>query len=511
MKKIIKDKDLYEKLEEAINLLCNIVKITLGPQGNNVIIDHSNFSPFITNDGVTIAENIESEDPVINTILELTKEASIKTNELVGDGTTTTLVLLQSIFNNGIKLIKEGIKPIILKRELDNSLEKVKELLKNKSRKINKEEIINLTSVSANDKIIGNIISDAYFKIGNTDGIKIYEGNDYDTRIEYLKGYTFDTNVASSYYFLDKKEINANNSRILLIESNLYEIEEISIIINKMIEEKKDLIIIAKDYSENLINDILTLNLELDIKIYLLKSPFYGNQEKYFYDDIKDITNCKIINNLNNITLNDIGFIKNIRINKDYTNIEFNTNDNINQKIEYLKNNSDNEEDCFKRISMLDKGIVNIIVGAPTITERREKKMRFDDALCALNTISDGVLPGSGVMLLEISDTLEVDSNGDNLLKEALKKPFYEIMNNAGLNKNSIESEIKNNNYKIVYNVNKNLFENIFDTEVIDSTKVIIIALTNAVSIAGMLLTTNSLIINEYQNNLNKINDYNEL
>lgn len=511
MKKVVRGKDLHVKLKEAINLLCDTVKVTLGPKGSNIIIDHSTFSPFITNDGVTIAENIESDDPVINTILELAKEASFKTNEIVGDGTTTTLVLLQSIFNNGLNLIKEGINPIILKRELDNSLEKVKNILKSKSRKIKDNEIINLISISANDKIIGMLIRDAYFKVGNTFGINVYESNDYETKVEYLNGYTFEISMASPYYFLSEKDIKISNALILLIDSNLQDIEDIAIIINKIIEQKKNLIIIAKDYDEQLINDILALNMEIDIKIYLLKSLFYGNKEKYFYDDLKDITGCKIINNTNEINLNDLGSIKKINLNKDYANIEFDNNEIINKKIIDLETSCNEDEDSFKRLSMLKSGIVNILVGAPTITERREKKMRVDDALCALSTIDDGVLPGSGVTLLEISDNLKVESVGDILLKDALKMPFSEIMYNAGLDKDEIEKMIKNSNYKKIYNVNKNSYEDIMNTEVIDSTKVIINALINATSIAGMLLTTSSLIINEYQNNLNKTNDYNEL
>jgi len=507
MKKIVSGKELQEKLEEAVNLLCNTVKSTLGPKGSNVIIDHSSFSPFITNDGVTIAENIESEDPVINTILELAKEASIKTNENVGDGTTTTLVLLQSLFNNGLKLIKDGVNPIILKRELDNSLNNIVNLIKDKSRIIKESEIINLLSISANDKNIGKILSDAFLKIDNPYAITIKEGSDIETTVEYLKGYTFDTNIASSYYFLNNKEFNITESKILLLNYELNNIEDIENIINNLIESNKSMIIIAKDYDDYLVKSIIELNMELDIKIILLKYIYYGKEEKYFYDDLKDITGSKIINSRENININCLGNIKNIHINKGITTIEFENNNIIVKKIKELEKSSGEE----KRLSMLKNGIINIIVGAPTITERREKKMRFDDALCALKTLNEGILPGSGLMLFKVSNELKIDNVGDFLLKDALIAPFNEIMNNAGLDKEKIANEIKNNNYEIVYNVNKNMYEKIYNTEVIDSTKVVLNSLTNAVSIAGMLLTTNSLIINEYQNNLNKVNDYNEL
>lgn len=511
MKKVVSGEELQEKLSEAINLLCDTVKVTLGPKGSNIIIDHSTFSPFITNDGVTIAENIESEDPVINTILELAKEASIKTNENVGDGTTTTLVLLQSIFNNGLKLINNGINPIILKKELDNKLPEIIKKIQNKSRLARDEEVLNLVSISGNDKKIGKIISDAYFKLKSTDGIKISEGKLTETIVEYLKGYTFDTSLASPYYFLDKLEITLNDAKMLLIENCLNDIEDIEIIIKNIIEENRDLVIIAKDYGDDLVNEIIAINLEIKPKIYLIESSLYGNREKYFYDDLKDITNSNIVKDTNNINLNDLGNILNMKINKEYSNIDFKENDIIKEKIKnILKNIEEDIEFNNKRISMLKSGIINILVGASTATERREKKMRYDDALCALKTIKDGVLPGSGIVLYEISEKLD-NSIGNTILKEALKEPFYTIMNNSGIAKEEIIKNIKNSNYTKIYNVNKNKYEDIVNSEVIDSSNVVINSLTNAISIAGMLLTTSSLIINEYQNNLNKENIYNEM
>jgi len=512
MKRVVSNEELKEKLGEAINLLCDTVKVTLGPRCSNVIIDHSTFSPFITNDGVTIASNIESDDPVINTILELAKEASIKTNENVGDGTTTTLVLLQSIFNNGLTFIKNGINPIVLKKELDTSLDKIINIIKEKEYRLDNKNIRNLVSVSANDKEIGKIISDAYFMIGNKEGIKVYEGNEFETKVNYLKGYTFDTNIASPYFFLNNKEIILNDARLLLIEDDINNIELLADVINHVIEENQNLIVIAKDYSDKLINDIIALNMELDKKIYLLKSIEYGNREKEFYDDLKDITGSKILKNDNIIGLSDLGKIKNITINKEYTKIEFITNKKIKSKVEELEKNINEDYEYYsKRINMLKKGIVNILVGAPTVTERREKKMRFDDALCALGTIDDGILPGGGLVLLEISDILDNSSIGTKILKEALKIPFETIIYNAGINKEEIYNRIKDSNYKLIYNIVKNEYEDIYNTEVIDSKKVIINTLTNAVSISGMLLTTSSLIINEYQNNLNKENGFGEI
>ena len=221
MKKVISNDELYIKMKEAINLLCNTVKITLGPKGNNVIIDHSSFSPFITNDGVTIAENIESDDEVINTILSLAKEASIKTNENVGDGTTTTLVLLQGIFNEGLNLIKNGKNPIILKKELYESLNKIIDKLNNISKKPKNRDLLNIAITSSNDIEIGTNIYKAYIKTKNINAIKIKESNNTKTNIEFLKGYSFETILASNYFLNENNEINYYSSYLLIIHNIL--------------------------------------------------------------------------------------------------------------------------------------------------------------------------------------------------------------------------------------------------------------------------------------------------
>ena len=215
----------------AINLLCNTVKATLGPKGNNVIIDHSTFSPFITNDGVTIASNIESDDEVINTILNIAKEASIKTNEIVGDGTTTTLVLLQSIFNEGMKLIDNGINPIILKEELNYSLNKLIIELKKLSIKPSKSDLLNISITSSNSETIGKIITDTFLKVKNINSISINENNTNNTEVLFSKGYSFSTNLASIYYFKDKSELYIKEPFILLFNMYLDNLEIISNII----------------------------------------------------------------------------------------------------------------------------------------------------------------------------------------------------------------------------------------------------------------------------------------
>ena len=514
MKKVVSNQELYNYMQEAINLLCDNVKITMGPKGNNVIIDHSAFSPFITNDGVTIAENIASENEVVNTILELAKEAAINTNEKVGDGTTTTLVLLQSIFNTGLKLVKEGINPIILKKELDNTLNEIVEQIQKISRTPSKEEIKLVASVSSNDNEIGQIVSEAYLQVLDKSAITIKEYDQDKCMIRYLKGYRFSSLLASPYFLngLESKEFF--NSYMMLYNGYLSNLEIVSEVINRVNKLKKDLIIIANDYDDLFIQNILEYNLENNEKVILLKTPEFGIRQIQILQDLSAISNSNIINN-QIITMNDINTVEKVTINNNEVIINFKFNDQVKKLLinlnEDLKNTITEKDFIQKRLTMLEKGSVEILVGAKTITERREKKMRFDDALCAVAVAYEGILPGMGLILSKISSVLTSSNNGAIILKEALLKPLEQILINAGLDYNTIFSKIKLNDYQILYNVKKDKFEDIVTSEVIDPTLVVINSLTSAVSIAGMLLTTKGLVINEYQNNINQVTDFNEV
>lgn len=517
MKLVLRDEVLREKMQDAISLLCGTVKTTLGPKGSNVIINKSTFSPYITNDGVTIAESIESDDVVINTILELAKEASVKTNENVGDGTTTTLVLLESIFNNGINLIKEGINPSLLKKELDNALGCVIDKIKSKSRIPKDKDLLNIACVSANDSEIGHHISESFFKVRDKSAIYIKEHNANETIINNIKGYILESSLASNYFLKDLKELNLENPKLLLINNYLNNINDIAIILNEIIINKEDLIIVANDYSELIINDIVSLNMDNELNIILLKNPEYGIRQISILKDIKAISKALMVEKLDNISLNCLGSLINVKITSDNIIMNYVASEEVHLRVEEIKKEAklikDDLELQFskKRLAMFNNGIIEILVGDKTITARREKKMRYDDSLCAIASAKEGILPGSGIVLYEISHELENKEIGEKILKEALKAPFEQIMFNAGLNHQEILKILEENNYGLIYNINTSKYENVFDTEILDSTKVVINSLISSVSIAGMLLTTTSLVINEYSNNINKINDYNEL
>lgn len=516
LKKVVNGIELKEKMSTAINLLCDTVKSTLGPKGNNIIIDHSAFSPFITNDGVTIAENIESADPVINTILELAKEASIKTNTTVGDGTTTTLVLLQSIFNEGLKEINQGLNPIILKKRLEEDLKIIKQKILSLSKNPTLRDLEKIATTSSNSKEIGKIISKAYSKVQKKNAIRIKEGEDAKTEVVYHRGYIFDTLLASPYFLDDKSIIEIEQPYLLIVNNYLQDVEEIAIYLNEALETNKTLVIIAEDYSDNITNDILAINQEKSTKIYLLKTPEFGKNKQDLLKDLELISQGRIIENINNSNLSNLGLLDSLKITLAETIVYFEQTDRIKKKIAELQNLLSNSKPVdadflAKRIAMYENGIIDIFVGAITKTERRELKMRYDDALCAIDSAKTGILPGSGLALYKVSAELNSKELSENILKKALKEPFNQIMTNSGLPATEIISKINTSKCQKVYNILTEKYESLEDTTVLDATSVIINALENATSIASMLLTTSSLVINEYQNNLHKVSDFSEI
>ena len=508
MKKVITGKELYDCEEKAIALLCGTVKKTLGPRGSNAIIDHSLMNPFITNDGVTIARNIESEDERINTILTLAKEASIKTDETVGDGTTTTLVLLESLFKSGLAKIKDGLNPHLLKNELDEALENIIEEIKKESKIPTEENYYNIASIAASNKSIGKLITRMYLKVGSA--IKIEESKTSETYTKIINGYSFEPLLASPYFFNNTNEIIYKNSLILIMLKEVNEIGEISEIINYTIEKRIPLVILATDYTEEVINEVLSLNLSKITNVTLLKLPEYGLHQMEVLKDLEIISNAKIVQSSDELSLNNLGKCEEIKITKELATINNNLQSKVIKRyINNLKEKISTIDDDFElefqsnRLSKLTNGIGIIYVGATTTTEAREKKMRFDDAFCALNCAANGIIPGSGLILLKIKENLEAKNNGSIILKEALDKPFMQILENVGINPSNIYNKIKASDFNIIYNVFENKFETISKTKVIDPTTVVITSLKNAVSIAGMLLTTTSLIINEQQESIN--------
>ena len=515
MKKVISGNYLQEKMIKAISLLCDTVKTTLGPKGSNVIIDHSTFNPFITNDGVTIASNIASDDEIENTILELAKEAAVKTNEKVGDGTTTTLVLLESIYRLGLEYIKMGENPLIIKKELDEALEKILEKLSSYKKRPTKEELRKVASVAGNDSQIGKIVSDVYLKIKNRQAIFIKEEDIEDVQIEYLNGYHFTSLLASPYFLKGLKKVSLENPYVFIYNNNLDDFEDVIPLVNFMIENNNSLVILANDYSDYFLQNILNFNMERENKIILLRMPEYGFRQIGILEDLEAILDKRVVRKQIDIKEDNLGSVSKIVIDNEKVLISFVSNEKVKlqiAKLEKDKNNTTSEKEFIEeRIAMFKKGSANILVGGKTLTERRELKMRYDDAMEAISNAYLGVLPGSGLMLSKISEEIKIENKGDNILKQALLKPMEQIYINAALPYEDIFLKIKNECYQILYNVMNDKYEDIEHTEVLDSYNVVKNSLISAVSIAGMLLSTTSLVVNEYQNKKPKIEELTEL
>lgn len=503
MKRVIAKDEVKEKIKQAINLLCDSVSSTLGPSGNNVLINNSERAPFITNDGVTIAKNIESTDPVMNSVLEIIKESTLKTDELVGDGTTTTLVLLQSIFLKGLEEIENGKNSIELKKELKESLEKIIPLIEEKKRIPNKEELISIARISGNSSLIGDIASEVFFKMRSKYAIQLDESTKEKTYYEIKKGYNIEIDELSNMYFQNRKEIILNDCYFCIIKGYLSSLEQISEVINEGIKKSKNIVIFVEEMEDAIKQELLVYYLMEKKNIFIIKLPEYGSRKEKIELDISYLSNS-IIKNIDyeEVFCSDLGRVDKVVINQKEIIIETN-NKKAKELVEILRKElaetrSDYEKEFIEnRLSKLENGIATIYVGGITKTEIKEKMMRYEDALCALEIANHGVLPGGGVSFLEISDKIKVDSVGDKILKEALEVPFQKMLENAGSSNLSLKMDIKKSNYTKIVNFTTLELEDINNTEILDPKEVLITALKNAVSVAALLLTINYLVVNE--------------
>ena len=502
MKEVIYGEELEKIILEGTNLICRAVASTLGPLGNNVIINKDDLAPYITNDGVTIAESINSNNPKLNTILEIIKEASLKTNEMVGDGTTTTLVLLESIINEGFKEIKNGKKPIIIKQELDNTLNTILSKLNDLKRKPTHKDLKNIAIISSESIELGSLISNVYLKMKRTNSLKLEESLNGKTYVEIQKGYNLDIDNIPNIYFKNQKVIELSNPYICLLDGYLSNLEQISNIINEGLTTNKSIVILVNDYDESILNDIILYNIEAHKNIFLFKVPDYGTHKKDIMEDLSFLTNTPIFNlnyeETNNIPLNQISKII-IKENEVIILNESNSLKTYLKKLNYTLNHTYEtyeKEFILERINKLKEGIATIYLSAATKTELKDKIMRGIDAISALNIANNGIVIGEGITYLKISE--EIDNQ---IMKTALSKPFKQIMENAGENIELRKNDIKKSNYQKAYNFNTRKYEDIINTSIIDPYLVAVEAIKNALSIASMLLTTNYLVINESNNN----------
>lgn len=504
MKEVITGEKLKKVMSEAVTLLCDTVTSTLGPTGNNILINNSETTPYITNDGVTIASNIESSDKRVNTVLEIVKEASLKTNEIVGDGTTTTLVLLQSIFNLGLEEINKGKNKIVLKNELLNCMDKVVGEINKLKKDATEEDLLNIATTSANDYEIGKLTTEIFLKVKSKYSIKLEEsGNDKTYSIN-KNGYNIPINNISSMYFSNRKSIELNNTHMLVLKGYLDSLETISDIINDILENDRNLIIFVEGMNEEIKNEVLVYYFNHK-NIFVVELEEYASHRDKIEEDISYLSGSTIKNiDYEMISFNDLGFIDSIILKNDEV-ILLNNNETslelINRLKEELESSNDYEKEFINScISKLEEGITTIYVGGTTKSEKREKIMRYEDALCALESAKSGVVTGEGITYLEVSKNLESDDTGSLILKKSLEKPFEKVIENLGLDYNEIKNDIINNKYKIIYDYKIDDYISINDSNIIDPVEVVITAFKNALSIASMLLSTSSLVINLDEN-----------
>lgn len=520
-KKFKYGEDARRALESGVNTLANAVKITLGPKGRNVVLDKKYGAPLITNDGVTIAKEIELDDSFENMGAQLIKEVSIKTNDVAGDGTTTACVLAQAIVREGLKNVAAGANPMILKRGIAAATEAVVESLKEISKPIeSKQSIAQVASISAGDESVGELISEAMEKVGKDGVITVAEAKTMKTELSVVEGMQFDRGYASPYMVTntDKMEAVLEEPVILITDKKITNIQEILPLLEQVLKNSLKLLIIAEDIEGDALSTIILNKLKGVFNVVAVKAPGFGDRRKAMLEDIAILTGGVVITSdlgleLKDATLAQLGRAKLIRVDKDNTTIigGAGASESIKARINSIKaqiveTTSDyDKEKLQERLAKLAGGVAVINVGAATEIEMKEKKLRIDDALAATRAaVEEGIIPGGGVALLSCIDkvkslvnAMEGDEKvgGMSVLK-ALEEPIKQIAYNAGIDGAVIVNNIITANKGSAYGFNalKNEYCDMIKEGIIDPTKVTRSALQNAASVASTLLTTEVLV-----------------
>ena len=515
-KEIMYDWEAREGLKKGVDALANAVKVTLGPKGRNVIIDKKFGAPQITKDGVTVAKEIELSEPVENMGAQMVKEVASKTNDQAGDGTTTATVLAQSIFNTGLKNVTAGANPMDLKRGIDLAVTAVVENLKAQSSEIgdNPEKIKQVASISANnDYSVGEMIAEAMQKVSKEGVITIEEAKGTDTHVKIVEGMQFDRGYISPYFITDaeKMETVYENPYILIYDKKISNMKEFLPSLEKVVQTGRPLLIISEDVESEALATLVVNRLRAGLKIVAVKAPGFGDRRKEMLEDIAILTGGYVISEekgfkLEDTTLEMLGTAEKITIDKENTTIVSGKGEKaaIDARIAQIKaqiEKSTSEYDKEKlqeRLAKLAGGVAVIYVGAASEVEMKEKKDRYDDALHATRAaIEEGIIPGGGVGYIRAIKALnnlkcvnEDQKIGVEIVKRALEEPLRQIVSNAGKEGSVVVNTVKEGKETFGYNAHTEVFEDLIKAGVIDPTKVARIALENAASIAGMLLTT---------------------
>ncbi len=515
-KKIIFNTEAREQLRQGVNALADAVKVTLGPKGRNVIIDKKFGAPHITKDGVSVAKEVELEDPIQNMGAQLVKEVASKTNDQAGDGTTTATVLAQSIVNTGIKNVTAGANPMDLKRGIDKAVAAVVADLKARSREIGegKEKVEQVASISANnDKFIGQMIAEAMDKVKKEGVITIEEAKGLDTTVKVVEGMQFDRGYLSPYFVTntEKMEATYENPFILIYDKKISNLKELLPILEKTVQTGRGLLIISEDIEGEALATLVVNRLRGSLKIVAVKAPGFGDRRKEMLEDIAVLTGGVVISEEKGYKLEDadlsmLGSAQKITVDKDNTTIVSGAGDKaaiearVNQiRAQIEKTTSDyDREKLQERLAKLAGGVAVIYVGAASEVEMKEKKDRFDDALHATRAaLEEGIIPGGGVAFIRAISALdnlkgenEDEQTGIQIVRRALEEPLRQIVENAGMEGSVVVNKVKELKGDEGFNARTEVFEDLHKAGVIDPTKVARVAIENAASIASMILTT---------------------
>jgi len=507
-----------EKMLKGVNVLADAVKVTLGPKGRNVVIDKSFGSPTVTKDGVTVAKEITVEDKFENMGAQMVREVASKTSDVAGDGTTTATVLAQAIYGEGQKLVAAGTNPMAIKRGLDKGAVALVAELKKMSKAIKgKNEIVQVGSISANnDEMVGKLISEAMDKVGKEGVITVEEAKSMETTLDVVEGMQFDRGYVSPYFITDpeKMEAQLEDPYILIFEKKISAMKDLVPILESVAQSGRPLLIIAEDIEGEALATLIVNKLRGTLKAAAVKAPGFGDRRKAMLEDIGVLTGGQVISEdlglkLENVTLSDLGRCKHVRIDKDNTTLidgagkKTDIEGRINQiraQVEETTSDYDREK-LQERLAKLVGGVAVIHIGAATETEMKEKKARVEDALNATRAaVEEGIVPGGGVALLrciEALSTLKVSGEekaGIGLLKRALQEPLRNIAQNAGQEGSVVVNAVLEGKDAYGFNAETGAYEDLLKAGVIDPTKVVRFALQNAVSVAGLMLTTEAMI-----------------
>ena len=519
-KEIIDGFDAIKKLETGVKKLAKAVKVTLGPKGRNVVLDRKYATPLITNDGVTIAKEITLKDKFENMGATLLKEVSIKTNDIAGDGTTTACVLAESMVCEGIKNYTAGANPIILKKGILKACDVIAKQLDEISTPIkDNKEIYQIASISAGDEEIGQLIADAFNKVGTNGVITVEDGKTFKTELKIVEGMQFDRGFLSPYMVTNPEtlESNLDNAYILLSESKITNINQLLPILEQASNKNIPLLIIADEIENEVLATLILNKLRGNLNCVAVKSPAYGDKRKGFMQDIAVLTGATVVSDevgitLNNLTFDMLGKAKSVKVTKDSCLISggYGNKEKIEQQVSKIKAQINMAESDFdkeklsERLAKLTGGIAVIFVGSTTEPEMQEKKLRIEDAISATKSATlEGIVPGGGVALIKcipqvdkLIDTLNGDEKtGAEIVKKAILAPINQISENAGINGGVVVEKILNSsdtNYG--YDALNNQYVDMIKSGIIDPTKVTKTALLNAGSVASIMLTTTCLV-----------------